>query len=302
LAHSAVPKASRLRKSRRKGIQLTAELETILDQLKRSSTCWHEDPKTETYVFDYFVDDATRDALAHFFGTALKLYRALHKFALLNDLAIPRVARRRMERAVRERRFASRLPEPAQDDAVFGFEEVRFYPAGKAAAPVDYVSLSDGEHQQAMILGLFAMITQQNALFLLDEPESHFNPQWRIEFVKNLLDLPVQRGDQDVLLTTHAPFVPADMSRDQILIFARKNGRLEVTAPEIETYGANFDRILEHCFDVKPPLSQRARDDINGLLESDNVEELTEAMERLGSSVEKTFVADRLRELKRSSD
>lgn len=302
LAHSAVPRAPRGRKGRRKGIQLTEELEGILDRLKRASTCWHEELRTETYVFDYFVDGATREALGHFFESALDLYRSLHKFALLNDLAIPRVARRRLERAVRERRFASRLPEPTQDDAVFGFEEVRFLASDNSTTSVDYVSLSDGEHQQAMILGLFTMISQGNALFLLDEPESHFNPQWRIGFVKQLLELPVERDGQEVFLTTHAPFVPADMSRDQVLIFSRKDNKVEVTAPEIETYGANFDRILEHCFDVKPPLSQLARDDIEGLLKSTDVDELTNAMERLGSSVEKTFVADRLRQLKQSSE
>jgi restriction system-associated AAA family ATPase len=305
LAHSAVPKApatARERKGRggRKGIQLTAELETILDRLKCSATCWHEDPKTETYTFDYFVDDATREAFAHFFDHALDLYRSLHKFALLNDLAIPRAARRRMDKAVLERRFASRLPEPQQEDLVFGFEEVRFHSTAKLnnADAVDYVSLSDGEHQQAMILGLFSMITQHNALFILDEPESHFNPQWRIEFAKRLLDLPVKRGEQEVLLTSHAPFVPADLPREQVLIFLREDDKVTVNNPEMETFGANFDRIIEHCFGVRPPISQLARDEINALRKSNDIAELEEAMPRLGSSVEKSFVADRLRQLK----
>lgn len=29
-----------------------------------------------------------------------------------------------------------------------------------------------------------------DVLFLLDEPESHFNPQWRVKFISRLLDLP----------------------------------------------------------------------------------------------------------------
>lgn len=284
----------------RKGIQLTDELEVILKKLKQSATCWYLDEKTETYTFDYFVDGATRQALSHFFESAPDLYRSLHKFALLNDLVIPKAARDRMRKAVRERRFATRLPEPQQEDMVFAFEEVRFHPASEKTdrTPVDYVALSDGEHQQSLILGLFSMITDQNALFLLDEPESHFNPQWRVQFVKRLLTMHVERGEQDVLLTSHAPFVPADISREQVLIFKRQGDAIEVSNPEIETFGANFDRILEHCFEIRPPLSQMAQDEIAELMKSDDVDRLSDAMDKLGSSVEKSFLADRLRQLK----
>jgi restriction system-associated AAA family ATPase len=302
LAHSAAPKApaSAKKSNGRKGIQLTDELEAILRKLKRSATCWNLDEKTETYTFDYFVDGETRKALSHFFANSLDLYRSLHKFALLNDLVIPKAARERMRKAVRERKFATRLPEPQQEDMVFAFEEVRFLPSSDKAdrTPVDYVALSDGEHQQSLILGLFSMITDQNALFLLDEPESHFNPQWRVQFVKRLLNLHVERGEQDVLLTSHAPFVPADISREQVLIFKRQGDTIEVSNPEIETFGANFDRILEHCFEIRPPLSQMAQDKIAELMNSEDIAFLTKAMDELGSSVEKSFVADRLRQLK----
>jgi restriction system-associated AAA family ATPase len=305
LATPAAPKAPASAKAAggRKGIQLTGELESLLKKLKQSATCWHLDEKTESYTFDYFVDGATRQALSHFFNSALDLYRSLHKFALLNDLVIPKSARERMRKAVRERRFATRLPEPQQEDMVFAFEEVRFHPSSDNAdrTPVDYVALSDGEHQQSLILGLFSMITEQNALFLLDEPESHFNPQWRVQFVKRVLELPIDsRLPQEVLMTSHSPFVPSDMPRQQVLIFSKEDGRIKVRHPEIETYGATFDRILEHCFNIHPPISQRARDEINTLMERGTSEEIRSAMMRLGSSVEKAFLSDRLRELSKN--
>lgn len=300
LAHGSRNKATakNVRGSSRKGIQLTNELEAIVENLKRCSTCWSEDRATETYRFDFWVDESTRQAFRYFWPSALALYRSLHQLALLNDLAIPKAARERVKRAVRDRRFAARLPEPQVEEMVFGFEEVRFWPISRANEPVDYVSLSDGEHQQALVLGLFGMVSGHNTVFLLDEPESHFNPQWRVQFVKRLMELPVERGEQDILLTSHAPFVPADMSKEQVLIFSRLDGKLSVRQPDIETYGANFDRILEHCFNIRPPISQIARDDIDQLMKSESVHELTEAMERLGASVEKSFIADRLRQLK----
>ncbi|ATN35235.1 hypothetical protein ACO34A_15640 [Rhizobium sp. ACO-34A] len=300
LAHPAVPKANAKRKSvtGRKGIQLTEELENIIQSLKWTATCWTEDQKTETYVFDFYISDATREAFGYFWDSALSLYKSLHKLALLNDLAIPRAARKRLERAVKERRFASRLPEPQQEDMVFGFEEVRFWPSAESKEPVDYVSLSDGEHQQALILGTYAMIAEPNTLFLFDEPESHFNPQWRVKFVQRLLSLSQNRSDQDFLLTTHAPFVPSDMPRDQILIFRREDDKIVVKEPAVETFGATFDRILETCFEIRPPMSRIAENRIEELLKSEDVEEVEIGFQGLGASVEKAFLADHLRKLK----
>ena len=190
LAHPAVNRApaKRVALTGRKGIQLTDELEQIIDRLKRIATCWHEEEKTETYTFDFFITEATREAFAHFWDSAFALYRSLHKLALLNDLAIPKAARDRLKKAIKERRFASRLPKPQQETGV-RLEEVRFWPEGVQREAVDYVSLSDGEHQQALILGAYSMVKDTNAVFLLDEPESHFNPQWRVKFVQRLMEL-----------------------------------------------------------------------------------------------------------------
>lgn len=302
LAHPAVPKIPKKKRvSSRKGIQLTEELETVIANLQRTATCWHVDNKTETYTFDFLITEATRQAFAHFWPDAFSLYRSLHKLALLNDLAIPRPARMRFDKAVKERRFASRLPEPQQEDMVFSFEEVRFWPEQNRSNPVDYVSLSDGEHQQALILGTYAMIADTNAIFLLDEPESHFNPKWRVEFVQQLLKMVGDRGNQEFLLTTHAPFVPSDMPRDQVMIFSRNDetGKFAVSDPNIETFGTTFDRILESCFGIRPPNSQIAEKEIEKLLKSDDVAEIEQRFKDLGPSIGKALLADHLRKLKK---
>lgn len=308
LAHGAAPKLSGrgLAGKKRKGVQLTDELENYISQLKRCSTCHSYDEKSETYVFDFFVTEATRDASRHFWQTSIALYSALHKLSMLNDLAIPKVARERLHRDIKTRRFASRLPEPQDEDRVFRFEQLRFAPK-KGKGVVDYVSLSDGEHQLAQILGTMCMASSANALFLLDEPESHFNPQWRVKFISRLMDLPTangKRGDvgsasakQDCLLTTHAPFVPSDMAREKVLIFKKAAAGIQVRRPDIETFGTSFDTILQECFDVSPPMSGVARREISDLMKSTDTEEIQAGIERLGDSVEKIFLIDRLRSL-----
>lgn len=283
------------------GVKLTQELKRVIDNLQRASTCWNFEPQRETFTFDYLVDGESQEAFKSFFTSARDLYLSLHKLAMLNDLAIPRSTRTKFNKDLENRRFAARLPEPQDESKVFKFERVRLSKeeAGQSYE-VDYVSLSDGEHQQSQIFGLFAMLNEPNTLFILDEPESHFNPQWRVQFVKRLLGLPGIRPQQEVILTSHAPFVASDVSRLNVLLFSKCDDGINVRKPDIETYGAPFDQILEHCFEVRPPISALARDDIDRLREEGTIDELKDAMNRLGSSVQKAILADRLRQLESS--
>jgi restriction system-associated AAA family ATPase len=313
LNHPAAPKGPKKvqEQTGRKGVQLTKELDEYLDNLKRCSTCYTIDDETETYTFDLLIDDETRKAFRWFWSSALELYSAFHKLAMLNDLVIPKRTRERFRRETRERRFASRLPEPQDEDKVFRFEQVKFMSAFDGSS-VDYVALSDGEHQLTQILGTVAMQASPGVLFLMDEPESHFNPVWRIRFISRLLSLPTingRRGDakhdtrvdeQECILTTHAPFVPSDMRRDRIFVFAKdkESNKVVIRHPEVETYGTTFDTIVETCFGIQPPIAKRSLDEIEKLLESTDALEIEEAIGKLGHSVEKAFLVDHLNELK----
>lgn len=307
LAHSAVNKApKRKAKAGRKGVQLTQELETYIDQLVKCSTCHTYDPKSETYVLDFRVGSPTKQAFGSYFSGPLELYGALHKLAMLNDLAIPRAARERFKRDTNSRLFASRLPEPQDEDKVFRFERVTF--TGKTTgSTVEYVSLSDGEHQLVQLLGTFCMFSFRNVLFLLDEPESHFNPQWRVKFLSRINDLPTKGGLrsrkdsevalQECLLTTHSPFVPSDMRRENVIIFQKEGEKLATHRPDIETYGTTFDSILEECFQVRPPISEIPKNEMVDLMASTDVTKIKAGLARLGASVEKVYLEDHLKTL-----
>lgn len=308
LAHSAAPNNPNKDKpnNRPKEVRLTEELKTYLDQFKRCATCYSYDDRTKTYIFDYWINDQTREAFRAFWNNSLDLYSSFHKFAMLNDLVLPRETRKRFQKETKERRFASRLPEPQDEDKVFRFERVMFR-AKRTGKEVDYVSLSDGEHQLGQILGTFCMLSSPNVLFLLDEPESHFNPLWRVKFISRILDLPTKDGDrresskateQECLLTTHSPFVPSDMHREKVFIFSKdEQGKIQVQNPNIETFGTTFDTIIEQCFNVRPPMSQVPLDKIEKLMQSHEPEEIREEMQHLGDSVQKAFLADRLWQL-----
>jgi restriction system-associated AAA family ATPase len=314
LAHKAAPKAPSRKTSKksRKGIQLTEELENYLDNLRRCATCYSYDEKTEKYIFDFWINDQTKKAFNSFWNTTLHLYSSFHKLSMLNDLAIQKLTRERFRRDTTVRRFASRLPEPQDEDKVFRFAQVCFVPQASSSI-VDYVSLSDGEHQHAQILGMFCMMSFSNVLFLLDEPESHFNPQWRVKFISQVLNIPTKDGrrqdkttaaEQECILTTHSPFVPSDMRRNKVFIFAKPDNEKKITVrhPDIETFGTTFDTILEECFDVRPPISGVSRKEIDDLMKSHDPGDIKTGLDGLGQSVEKAFLADHLRQLTKKEE
>jgi restriction system-associated AAA family ATPase len=315
LNHSAAPKGApkEIRKlTKRNGVQLTEELERYLNNLIACATSHAIDRDEETYKLDFFIDAETRLACRTFWDSPMELYGALHKLGMLNDLVIPKPTRRRFRKETRELRFASRLPEPQDEDKVFRFEQVKLRSA-RDASSVDYVSLSDGEHQMTQILGTLAMQASPGVLFLLDEPESHFNPQWRVRFLKRILDLPTvhgQRGgeartdrvdEQDCLLTTHAPFVPSDMPRERIFVFSKAEGRhkVEVRHPDVQTYGTTFDTIVATCFEVQPPISKKSLLEIETLMESTDEAHVEESLPKFGNSVEKAFLVNHLSQLRK---
>lgn len=293
------------------GVMLTEELEKYINYLKSCATCVHYDEQTWTYTFDFFVQNATYTAFKNYWGNgALELYSCFHKLAMLNDLIIPARDREAYEKGVKERRFASRLPEPMERQKVFRFERVEFI-STKSDKSVDYVSLSDGEHQLAQLLGTLCMASFPNVLFLLDEPESHFNPKWRVEFISKIMNIPTTGKEQcqnegkrseksfasmqDCLITTHSPFVPSDMDRNNVLIFSKnEKGEIESRNPRIQTYGSKFDAILAECFEISPQISALSRDEINHTKANGTAEQIENLIASLGESPERMKLAAKL--------
>lgn len=310
LAHSQAPKTRKKTRDGklRAGVHLTKELDGYIENLKRCATCYNYDQKTETYHFDFKIDSEMETAFGYFWQESLDLYSSFHKLYMLNDLIISRKAREKYRNASLNKRFTSKLPEPQEEDKVFRFEEVKFTSKNRDLN-LDYISLSDGEHQFSQILGVFSIFYQNNLLFILDEPESHFNPQWRTKFISKILELPTKRGlrnlkqgiSQECIMTSHSPFVPSDLKRERVLIFKKDaNNKIRISRPGIETYGSNFDSILRECFNVDPPISNLPQKEIEELLKSTNVSEIKESIEKFGDSVEKTYLVDRVWELEES--
>jgi predicted ATPase len=55
--------------------------------------------------------------------------------------------------------------------------------AGAGGGNVTYRDLSEGEQQLLLVLGLLKFTARDEALFLLDEPDTHLNPAWSTQYL-----------------------------------------------------------------------------------------------------------------------
>lgn len=115
---------------------------------------------------------------------------------------------------------------------------------------VIFRELSEGEQQLLTVLGLLRFTAEEEGLFLLDEPDTHLNPQWSVDYFK-YLKLFVDAGHSDnasshIVLNTHNPLAVAELSREQVQILYRDPEYLTITShlPEFDPRGMGYTGIV----------------------------------------------------------
>jgi restriction system-associated AAA family ATPase len=278
------------------GVVLTTELKEWKEQLIKCATNVAYDKAHEKYILDFFVDKATKNALKHYFKTAFNFYTVLYKFELLNNLIVDKRTRENIEKDRKSRKLVKKMPEVPDKDKVLNYSELKLKLTNGEI--VDYLSLSDGEHQFINIFGTLLMTNDDNSFFLLDEPETHFNPIWRRLFISNLKQI-TQERNQDLYITSHSPFIVSDVQKDNVYIFERvSKNAVRVRPPSIETFGSSFTNILKMVFSMDETISKEGSDFIEDLLKSDNINEIQQGMEQIGESPKLMTIYRRLEMLK----
>jgi len=106
--------------------------------------------------------------------------------------------------------------------------------------------LSEGEQQLLTVLGLLRFTKEDESLFLLDEPDTHLNPAWSIEYLDLLKQVVGEQETSHVIMTTHDPLVIAGLEKDQIQIMQRNRitGRVLAITPEQDPKGMGVAALL----------------------------------------------------------
>jgi len=70
-----------------------------------------------------------------------------------------------------------------------------------------FKELSEGEQQLLTVLGLLKFTQDEESLFLLDEPDTHLNPAWKLKYL-NLIEQVVGKPKAShLIISTHDPLV-----------------------------------------------------------------------------------------------
>lgn len=274
----------------------------MVSALTRCATLSYVDEATDTLILDYWVNDATIDAFRdNFDNSPLALFQAFQVLLTLNLYSVSDALKSDLYRS-NSHYVSETVPSLASDERVMRFKFVHFSRQG-VAQQMMLKDLSDGEHQLLHSLGLCLLFRGTNSLFLLDEPETHFNPHWRANFISRLRRcLPKNPSvGQEMLITTHTPFLISDSTADKVLVFkkALESGEVSIGRPNYNTLGASINKITMNTFDKRETIGSYAHDILSELRnrfrqgEVEGEEKnliLDEIDQRLGDSVEKLLL------------
>ncbi len=130
---------------------------------------------------------------------------------------------------------------------------------------VTFRELSEGEQQLLTVLGLLRFTAESESLFLLDEPDTHLNPRWAVDYLNYLRTFAGQndsdRENSHILLTTHNPLAIAELAKEQVQILqlAReaKTSRVVAVHPELDPRGLGYAAIVtSDMFGIASTLDQ----------------------------------------------
>ncbi len=126
---------------------------------------------------------------------------------------------------------------------------IRFKVRGSHTA-LSFVDLSEGEQQLLTVLGLLRFTNQDESLFLLDEPDTHLNPTWCLDYLDILTKYGGGLSKSQIVMTTHSPLVFAGLDANEVIILQRRDREHRITAehPASSPKGMGFAAILTSDF------------------------------------------------------
>lgn len=303
-------------------IQESKESFNILEQFnnkikafKKCATAYYEDDKNLT--LDFWINGATKEAFRNNFDGVFSLFQA---FQVLYTLNYRKVTPEIKSDVYESKGFYTqgKLPIPSPMERVFHFLDYYLEKRVDDKGTIKRLllkNLSDGEQQFLHSLGICLMLKGKSALLLLDEPETHFNPDWRSKFISTLKTcLEASESNnlmRDILITSHSPFIISDCYPDKVIVF--KKGELPKNARDtnFRTYGTSIDIIMENVFKKNNTIGDLSRSEIEAIQEKiKDKKKLTEKeviaykeqTNHLGDSMEKILLFAQLNELKKEKN
>ncbi|WP_299339194.1 restriction system-associated AAA family ATPase [uncultured Psychroserpens sp.] len=250
------------------------------------------------YHFNFTLNSAVIEGFKNEFKTPINLFRILYNFQILNlDLVGRKTVNRIKNTSAKSKNNLSDLiPKKEKDQLVFSIDSIALKKE-KVKDSVYFKQLSDGEHQMLQVLGSIALFNNKSTLFLLDEPTTHFNPEWRSKFIY-LMNQSVgeDEREQEVLLTTHSPFIVSDSKKENVIRTINGNKKT-FEYPSEETYGASVRILLSKLFNQKKSIGEFSYGDlfklyekVNSIKNEEDIQFIKDESLKFGDSPEKIML------------
>jgi restriction system-associated AAA family ATPase len=277
------------------------QYQNTIEKLRKCSTASF---KNETRLwFDFLINEDTKKAFQkNFKGGIFELFQAFQILYTLNY----RAADYETKSEVYESRgyyTQGKVSIPGPSDRVFYFLDFYINIRVKETGEVKQLllkQLSDGEQQFLHSLGICLMLKNKSALLLLDEPETHFNPDWRSKFI-SMLGKSLEAAEsnnllRDVLITSHSPFIISDCLPDKVVVF--KKGRQPENI-EFNSFGTSIGVITSKIFDNTQTIGDFSNDEMQKIEKFFQERSYEEALQilnsRIGDSVEKLLFINEMK-------
>jgi len=294
-------------------IKILDRYQEVIIKFKNCSTTYYEEENKLT--LDFCVDSQTKVAFKeNFNGNIFELFRA---FQILYTLNYKTVSDEIKEDVYQSKGFYTdgKVPNPAPEDKVFHFLDYYIEKEDKITKEVSYLlmkNLSDGEQQFLHTLGICLMLKNKTALLLLDEPETHFNPDWRSKFIRTL-QKGLEASDsnnlmKDIIITSHSPFIISDCFPDKVIVFEKNKQPINANDMHFRTYGTSIDIIMENIFRKNNTIGDKSKKEIDDIQEEIKLKKFLTSQQvlnyknraaHLGDSMEKILLFAKLNELER---
>ncbi len=166
--------------------------------------------------------------------------------------------------------------------------------------------LSDGEQVYLGRMALFYLMQgRDDALLLLDEPESHFNDVWKREIV-SIIDEVLGSQVNEVIISTHSSISLTDVFDDEIQLLKKEDGNAYVSRITSTTFGADPSEIMINIFDATDSIGKRSLEWLNQQLEKkwtpDQKEELEKIIKKIGPGLHRSELRTIWRKLNATQD
>lgn len=115
---------------------------------------------------------------------------------------------------------------------------------------INFTQLSEGEQQLLTVLGLMRFTQEDQSLFLLDEPDTHLNPIWKLRYfdeIEKVVKLQDQSstGDSQIIITTHDPMMIGGLRKEQVRILRNQGGATMVEETDEHPQGMGVAGLLK---------------------------------------------------------